>query len=74
MKVWLVGWLGVVTTDGGMTLVNLAEVSRMDYNCDVTELAINPTFLYFFGGSLVGFSSFFFFFRGEFSGLKESYC
>lgn len=31
-----------------LTVVNLAEVSRMDYNCDVTELAINPSFLYFF--------------------------
>ena len=35
-----------------LAVVNLAEVSRMDYNCDVTELTINPrirrTFSFFF--------------------------
>ena len=31
-----------------LAVVNLAEVSRMDYNCDVTELTINPRIPYFF--------------------------
>lgn len=31
-----------------LAVVNLVEASRMDYNFDVTELAINPTLLCFF--------------------------
>ena len=40
-----------------LAVVNLVEASRMDYNFDVTELAINPTLLCFF-------LFFFFFFFG----------
>lgn len=39
-----------------LAVVNLAEVSRMDYNCDVTELTINPrirrTFSFFFSPAI----------------------
>lgn len=31
-----------------LAVVNLVEASRMDYNFDLTELAINPTLLCFF--------------------------
>lgn len=51
---WLVGWLAwsrrrwVRLMGDCLAVVNLAEVSRMDYNCDVTELTINPRIPYFF--------------------------
>ena len=39
-----------------LAVVNLAEVSRMDYNCDMTELTINPrirrTFSFFFSPAI----------------------
>lgn len=43
-----------------LAVVNLVEASRMDYNFDVTELAINPTLLCFF--FFFGFWFLFFFF------------
>lgn len=48
-----------------LAVVNLVEASRMDYNFDVTELAINPTLLcFFFFFWFLVFVLFFWFFEG----------
>lgn len=49
-----------------LAVVNLVEASRMDYNFDVTELAINPTLLcFFFFFWFLVFVLFFGFLRGR---------
>lgn len=45
-----------------LAVVNLVEASRMDYNFDLTELAINPTLLCFFFFLVFVFVLFFCFF------------